>query len=153
MGPFSQIFGSFCLFSGGCISPIFDPIRARGPKWGLYQANRIARLVATGLGDSERFGGLEGVSERASVTAPRDLREDLWHGELVGESTSQRSPGNLSETLVDQSTLSGADATPPPCRAPGCSYTPVAVILSVSQGCRSYTPSKGPCRTPSRTPL
>ena len=28
-----------------------------------------------------------------------------------------------------------------------------ALVSSVSQGCRSYTPSKGPCRTPSRTPM
>ena len=54
-------------------------------------------------------------------------------------------------------TLSGADAAPPPpCRTPGCSYTPVAALSAVSrvsQGCRSYTPLKGPCRTPSGTPL
>ena len=44
----------------------------------------------------------------------------------------------------------------PPCRAPGCSYTPVAALSAVSRvskGCRSYTPFKGPCRTPSWTPL
>ena len=35
----------------------------------------------------------------------------------------------------------------PPCRAPGCSYTPVAALSTasnVSQGRRSYTPLKGP---------
>ena len=40
--------------------------------------------------------------------------------------------------------LSGTDATPPPCRAPGCSYTPVAAlsaVLRVLQGCRRYTPT------------
>ena len=42
--------------------------------------------------------------------------------------------------------LSGADATPPPCRAPGCSYTPVTALSAVS----ATLPHKRPCRTPCR---
>ena len=44
--------------------------------------------------------------------------------------------------------LSGADATPPPCRAPRCSYTPVAAhsaVLSVcSRGVAATPPPKAP---------
>ena len=51
--------------------------------------------------------------------------------------------------------LSGTDATPP-CRAPGCSYTPAAALSTISsvlQRCRNYIPPKAPCLIPSRTTL
>ena len=47
--------------------------------------------------------------------------------------------GEVGELLLGDSfheppreTLSGADATPPPCRAPGWSYTPVAALSAIS---------------------
>ena len=44
-GHFSCFSASFPHFPSGVPKPIFFPFRARGPKWGLYQAIRITILA------------------------------------------------------------------------------------------------------------
>ena len=47
LGPFSYFSANFSYFPGEAetyIFPIFFLFRAGGPKWGLFQANRIATL-------------------------------------------------------------------------------------------------------------
>ena len=66
--------------------------------------------------------------------------------------------GNLKNQLqVGSLPLSGADATLPRRRAPGCSYIPVAALSAVSSvaGVSQLTPppSKAPVAPQSRTPL
>ena len=77
--------------------------------------------------------------------------------QIATESREIKPCAKLSKTRLLQkigdTPVKGADSKwhrryTPPCRAPGCSYTPVAAlsaVLSVSQGCRSHPhPPKGP---------
>ena len=71
--------------------------------------------------------------------------------EKKGKTLNKQGIPDKEKTSWGNRNRSGVDATPPPCRAPRCSYTPVAAhsaVLSVlSRGVAATPPPKDRCRT------
>ena len=112
------------------------------------------KLSARGGGVSHHFGGAQTSlrKDRAiwGITAIISQYRAIWGHYAPGTTcrARRRMHDGPHKTFKEESyldtthRLSGADVTPPPRCAPGCSYTPVATlsaVASVQQGCVAAT--------------